>query len=249
MQIEDDINKRVTVVIPTKNEEAAIEKVIDELHSLGFYNILIVDGFSTDNTVNLAKKKGARVINQLGKGKTGALKTAIINIDTPYMIVIDGDYTYDASNIKELLKYSNSSAQVIGVRVPINEKSMSRLHRFGNKVLTLTFNLLMGTRINDVCSGLYLLHTDIAKRLRFEGSGFDVEVEIAAQISRMSRISETIVNYRPRLGKEKLSTWKHGYTILKSIIKLGIKYNPRRFYTLLFIILLAVSSAIYILFF
>ena len=56
-----NINALVTIVIPTKNEENAIEKVIDELHDYGFNNILVVDGFSTDRTVELARKKGAKV--------------------------------------------------------------------------------------------------------------------------------------------------------------------------------------------
>ncbi|GIU71758.1 MAG: hypothetical protein KatS3mg003_1237 [Candidatus Nitrosocaldaceae archaeon] len=220
-----DINKLVTIVIPTKNEENAIESVIDELHDLGFANILVVDGYSTDKTVDLAKKKGARVIHQFGSGKTGALKTAIDNVTTPYMVVIDGDYTYDPSNIYELLRYADTHAEVIGVRVPTSPESMSRLHKFGNKVLTFVFNLLLGVNISDLCSGLYVLRTDVARRLRFEGSGFDVEAEIAAQIAVMDKIAEVPVNYRPRLGKEKLSTWRHGFTILRSIIKFGIKYR------------------------
>lgn len=228
-----NINKLVTIIIPTKNEENAIERVIDELHSLGFTNLLVVDGYSEDKTVELAKKKGARVIFQYGKGKTGALKTAIDNITTPYMVVIDGDYTYDPSNIYELLKYAETHAEVIGVRVPTSPKSMTRLHKFGNKVLTGVFNLLTGAKISDLCSGLYVLRTDIAKQLRFEGSGFDVEAEIATQIAAIDKIAEVPINYRPRLGKEKLSTWKHGFTILSSIIRFGRKYKPRRFYSIL----------------
>lgn len=245
MQREDlkNINSLVTIVIPTKNEENAIENVIDELHSLGFTNILVVDGFSTDRTAELARKKGAKVIHQYGKGKTGALKTAIDNIDTPYMVVIDGDYTYDPSGIKELLRYADTHAEVIGVRVPTSPKSMTRLHKFGNKVLSGVFNLLIGTKISDVCSGLYVLRTDTAKRLRFEGSGFDVEAEIAAQIATLDKIAEVPINYRPRLGKEKLSTWRHGFTILSSIIKFGIKYRPKRFYSVLSIIVLALLAS------
>ncbi len=237
-----NINALVTIVIPTKNEENAIEKVIDELHDYGFNNILVVDGFSTDRTVELARKKGAKVVNQYGRGKTGALKTAIDNITTPYMVVIDGDYTYDPSNIKELLIHADTHAEVIGVRVPTSPESMTKLHKFGNKVLTGVFNLLVGTKISDLCSGLYVLRTNIAKRLRFEGSGFDVEAEIAAQIAAMDKIAEVPINYRPRLGKEKLSTWEHGFTILSSIVKFGIKYRPKRFYSLLSVVILVITS-------
>jgi dolichol-phosphate mannosyltransferase len=227
------ISKDITVVIPTKNEEKAIGKVIDELKGLGFNNILVVDGYSTDKTAEIVKSKQVHLIYQIGKGKTGALQTAIDNVNTSYIMVIDGDYTYDPSNINELLNYIDSHAEVIGFRIPISDKSMTKLHKFGNKVLTFVFNILMGTKISDICSGLYILRTDIAKQLRFTGSGFDVEVEIAAQIASKYSIAEAPINYRPRIGKEKLSTWRHGFSILASIIKFGLKYNPRRFYTLL----------------
>ncbi|MEM0496456.1 MAG: glycosyltransferase, partial [Candidatus Nitrosocaldus sp.] len=72
-----DVNRLVTVVIPTLNEEQGIAKVIEELHSLGITNILVVDGYSSDRTVDVARSLGARVIYQHGKGKTGALKAAV----------------------------------------------------------------------------------------------------------------------------------------------------------------------------
>jgi dolichol-phosphate mannosyltransferase len=65
----------VTVVIPTLNEEAAVGKVIAELNEEGFHNILVVDGYSSDGTVNVVKGNGTRVLYQHGPGKTGALKT------------------------------------------------------------------------------------------------------------------------------------------------------------------------------
>ncbi len=76
-------DKSITVVIPTLNEEEAIGKVLDELQSLGFNNIMIVDGYSTDRTVEIAKQFGVQTIRQHGKGKTGALKTAIEHVETP----------------------------------------------------------------------------------------------------------------------------------------------------------------------
>jgi len=64
-------------------------------HSIGINNILVVDGYSKDRTVEVAKSLNARVIFKHGKGNTDALKTAVEHVDTPYMLVIDGNYTYD----------------------------------------------------------------------------------------------------------------------------------------------------------
>src|SRR5215831_14429614 len=98
-----DFDKLLTIVIPTLNEEQGIARVIDELNQQGFRNILVVDGYSNDATAEVASRMGARVMHQQGKGKTGALKTAIDNVSTPYMLVMDGDYTYDAGSISRLL--------------------------------------------------------------------------------------------------------------------------------------------------
>jgi len=65
----------VTVVVPTFNEEQAIGLVIDELLEVGCKNVLVVDGYSVDGTVRVAESRGVRVVQQIGHGKTGALKT------------------------------------------------------------------------------------------------------------------------------------------------------------------------------
>lgn len=227
------LNNVITVVIPTLNEENGIAKVIEELHALGINNILVVDGYSKDKTVEIAEKMGAKVLYQQGKGKTGALRTAIDVIETQYMLVMDGDYTYDASCIERLVQHMKSYDEIIGARVPTDKASMTGIHKFGNKMITRAFNLLLSTNITDVCSGMYILRTETARDIHLSTSGFDVEVEIAAQVAAAGRLTEVPINYRPRIGKQKLSTWKHGFKITKSIVNLGRTYNPGALYSML----------------
>jgi dolichol-phosphate mannosyltransferase len=92
---------------------------------------------------------------------------------------------------------------------------------------------MMNTDLSDVCSGLYLLRTDKMREFDLATSGFDVEVEIAAQIATSGRIAEVPCDYRPRLGRQKLSTWKGGLRIVKSIFGLAKSYNPGVFYSML----------------
>jgi glycosyltransferase involved in cell wall biosynthesis len=216
------LNTFVTIVIPTLNEQEAIGKVLDELFSMGLKNLLVVDGYSSDGTLDTAKKYPISVILQQGKGKAGALKTAFKNVKTPYMIVIDGDFTYDPSYIPRFLEHMQTYDQIIGVRNLDDKKNISLIHKLGNKVITKTFNALMGTNLSDVCSGMYTLKTEIAKDLDLSSTGFDVEAEIAAQIASSGTITEVPINYRQRIGQQKLSTWKHGFKILSTILKLGI---------------------------
>jgi len=238
-----DINKLITVVIPTLNEEKGIVDTIKELHSLGITNILVVDGYSKDNTVEVAKRLNARVIYQHGKGKTGALKTAVEHVNTPYMLVMDGDFTYDAKCIDRFLEHMDNYDEIIGTRIPVDKYSMTRLHKIGNRVITKIFNWLMNTNISDVCSGMYMLKTDTVKDIDFNTTGFDVEAEIAAQIATIGNITEVPINYRTRVGRQKLSTWKHGYRIIKSILHLARIYNPGAFYSF-FVGLLLIPAGI-----
>ncbi len=217
-----ELNTFVTIVIPTLNEQEAIGKVLDELFSMGLKNLLVVDGYSSDGTLDTAKKYPISVILQQGEGKAGALKTAFKNVKTPYMIVIDGDFTYDPSCIPRFLEHMQKYDQIIGVRNLDDKKNISVIHKLGNKIITKTFNALMGTNLSDVCSGMYTLKTEIAKDLELSSKGFDVEAEIAAQIASSGTITEVPINYRQRIGQQKLSTWKHGFKILSTILKLGI---------------------------
>jgi len=228
-----ELDKIITVVIPTLNEETGIAKVIEELHSLNIKNILVVDGYSKDKTIEVAAKLGAKTLYQQGRGKTGALKTAFDVVETLYMLIIDGDFTYDASSIERLVQHMGSYDEVIGARVPAEKESMTPLHKFGNKLITKVFNLLLSTNISDVCSGMYILRTETARDIHLATSGFDVEVEIAAQVATTGRITEVPINYRPRMGRQKLSTWKHGFKIMKSIVNLGRTYNPGGFYSMI----------------
>ena len=220
---------QVTIVIPVLNEEQAIGKVLDELLDLEFKkeNILVVDGHSTDNTVKEAMKRGVKVIKQHGNGKAGAIETAIEHVHTPYMLVMDGDYTYDPKDIDSLLEHGDRYNEVIGRRP---ENKIGKLHRLGNWAINRVFNLLMGTGLRDVCSGMYLLKTESARKALIETASFDVEVELAAQMSLTGKVTEVPINYRKRIGEPKLRTWRHGLRIILTILNLAIKYNPLFFF-------------------
>jgi len=223
---------QITVVIPVFNEEEAIGLVLEELKREGYTNILIVDNYSSDATAEIVRSKGIDVIQQHGVGKTGALKTAIEHVKTPYMVVMDGDHTYDPKDIEKFLAYIESYDEIIGSR-RFGVENIPKLNRFGNRIFTKLFNLLMGSNLSDVCSGMYMLKTEMARRLEFKSRGFDVEVEIAAQMVMEGRVTEVPINYRKRLGKRKLSPLRDGFRIMVSILKLAQIYNPAMFFSIL----------------
>ena len=221
----------LTIVIPTLNEAEVIGRVLDEVMSVGVPrdNVLIIDGGSTDGTVDIAKLRGVRVVMQEGRGKADAIKTASKYVTTRYTLFMDGDYTYPAKFIDELYsKVREGYDLVIGWRL-YGKESQPWIYRLGNKLLTSIFNILFGTHLHDVLSGMYIVRTEVLKELMFETRGFGIESEIVAHVvSTSGKVNEVPIEYRKRLGKKKLSV-KHGLQILREIIRLTWRYNPTFF--------------------
>jgi dolichol-phosphate mannosyltransferase len=213
-------------VIPTLNEEASLGPLIQDLKSKGFGKIIVVDGYSSDKTVEVASKFGAEVIMQYGKGKAGGLQTAFQVVSSPYLVVMDGDGSYDPSDLSKFLPLIGTYDFVKGVRS--RNESMSLLHKFGNRIITKTFDFLFGTSIGDVCSGMYMLRTEMVKHLHFERHPMTVEQEIAAEMVQASGLITTIpINYRRRFGGiSKTNTWRQGFRDLLTNFNLARLYNP-----------------------
>jgi len=215
----------VTVVLPALNEKEAVESVIRELKQEGYKNIIVIDGYSDDGTFELAQQNGVKVTRQHGVGKSMAIKTAIEQVKTPFLIVMDADCTYAAEDIAKFLPHSTSYDEIIGFRTN-GRGNIPWLNRLGNWLITKSFNFLFGTNLKDVCSGMYMLRSDFAKQMNLETRGFDVEVEIAAQAAKEARITQIPINYKDRVGNKKLSSWKDGFKILTSVWKLARLHNP-----------------------
>jgi len=222
------VKDKVTVVLPALNEADGILPVIKELREDGYEKILVVDGYSSDKTAESAHENGVKVLYQHGIGKAGAVRTAIERIETPYVVFMDADHTYDPKDIWRMLLHSEHYSHVIGAR---DRKHIPRVHRFGNWVISQTFSLLFGVKTSDVCSGMYLLETEEVRKYDVEESGFLVEIELAAQSASQENLTEVPINYRPRIGTRKLNTWKHGLAILSAAFRLARRYNPILLYS------------------
>jgi dolichol-phosphate hexosyltransferase len=221
----------VTVVIPTLNEEKAIGPVIDELEHEGFTTVLVVDGHSTDGTVEVAQGRGVTVIKQRGVGKGGAIETAASYVTTPFMLVIDGDGTYPAADAFNLLDHASQYDEVIGGRTA-GRDNIPRINRLGNRLISWAFRLLFDVPVTDVLSGMYVVSTETVREMHLNSTSFDIEVEIACNVASSGRITQAPIGYRPRIGEQKLRS-ADGRRILSTVVWMAYYNNPLLLYSAL----------------
>lgn len=205
----------VTVVIPTRNEEASIGAVIEEVHkALGnrLLEVLVVDTESQDQTRAIAAAKGARILPEPRRGYGRAYKTGFAAARGTYIVTLDADLTYPADRIPDFLSALESSRAdfVSGDRISnLRGDAMTGMHRLGNFVLSGAFRTLFRTEIRDSQSGMWAFRRDILPRLSLihEGMAFSEELKIEA-IRGGFRFLEIPIDYRVRVGDKKIRSMR-----------------------------------------
>jgi dolichol-phosphate hexosyltransferase len=217
----------ICVILPALNEEQSIGKVIDEipraeLEKTGYrVEVLVVDGSSTDRTVEIAQSHGAKVLIEPRRGKGRAMRTGLDVAKADYIFMLDADYTYPATYIPQMLQLLKKYPAVIGSRLQgkRDSGSMRRFNTVGNYWLTGLANLLYLTRISDVCTGYWGFRGDVIRNLHLKSDGFQFEAELLVRLRKQGyKIGELPVNYRCREGKAKLSGLKDGFAIARFLI-------------------------------
>ncbi|KUH34399.1 glycosyl transferase [Thermococcus celericrescens] len=234
MKYQRDIRPEdVTILIPTKNEEEGIGWVIEEFQKLGYNNILVIDGHSTDRTREIAEEKGASVVLQTGRGKGQAVAEAFKMVDSEVIVMIDGDGTYDPKDVEKLLEpiRRGIAEHVIGNRLVNFEKgAFTRLNLIGNKIFNALFRFFYGVPVYDLLTGYRAVTKDLYKSVELEKHGFEVETELTVEtIAKGFRIAEVPISYRRRRGDANLHPIKDGWRIGKAIVGMLVRYNPGRY--------------------
>ncbi|OQB38028.1 MAG: Glycosyltransferase AglJ [Euryarchaeota archaeon ADurb.Bin165] len=222
--------EQVCVLIPTLNEEPTIGLLIDRFHALGYSDVLVVDGNSIDKTREIALKSGAKVIVQKGKGKGAAFIQAIKQISKPYILLIDGDNTYDPIDADNLvLSLLSGHDQALGNRlIPSNYHSFNRLNLFGNRVLNWLFKVSHGRYLHDILTGYRAFTLESLQRMRLYEEGFGIETEVSSEAVRNEdKVAIVPVAYGIRVGSDtKLDPLHDGIKIGRTIYRLAKLNNP-----------------------
>lgn len=226
--------KKIAVVIPCYNEAASIAKVIDKLprakltkglFKLGVY---VVDNNSTDNTAHLAKKAGATVIHEPRKGKGHALRAAFAQLpdEIDYVVMLDGDDTYDPEEIMRMIEplQSNFCDVVVGSRLGgrIQASAMTTLNRLGNWFFTNAVRIVYRANVTDVLTGYFAWKKEALDALypHLKSEGFAIEMEMVTKMARLKqRLASVPISYHPRDGESNLHPLRDGARILRMFIK------------------------------
>lgn len=216
----------VSVVIPTLNEAenlpgvlSRIPKIVDE--------IVVVDGHSQDDTVEIAKKvcPAAKVIFQKNKGKGDALRSAFACVQGDIVVQIDADGSMDPTEIEKFATTVNEGYDVVkGSRYLFGGGSSDfTLQRsIGNRMFVTLVNLLFSARYTDLCYGYMAFRKDALDRLKdsLEGNGFQIETELCIKAKKLGlRIAE-VPSFEGRRvnGNSRLNVVRDGFRILQMII-------------------------------
>ena len=199
------------MVIPTRNEESSIGRVIDEVAASlrgREAEVLVVDTDSRDRTVAIAQARGARVIREPRRGYGRAYKTGFAAARGAFVVTLDADFTYPASRIPDLLApVERGEADLVSAdRLSrVTEEAMSGMHRLGNGMLNLAFQILYRHPIRDSQSGMWAFRRDILSRLDLVSDGMPFSEEFKLEVLvRGLRHMEVPVDYRPRVGSKKI---------------------------------------------
>jgi glycosyltransferase involved in cell wall biosynthesis len=238
----------VAVLIPCHNEALTIGDVVNDFRAaLPSCRVYVYDNNSTDDTVARAREAGAIVRKEQLQGKGNVVRRMFSDIDADVYLMSDGDGTYDPKIAPELIRMIAADAldMVVGVRLPDEtEGSFRPGHRAGNKTLTKFVGWLFGHRFSDILSGYRAFSRRFVKSFPALATGFEIETELTIHALELKMpVGEIAATYatRPKGSHSKLSTWRHGFRILATIIFLFKEVRPARFFGGIFIILALVS--------
>jgi len=217
---------KVSVIIPTMNEERSIGLVIEEvkkaLDGKRLYEILVVDTDSKDRTREIARASGAVVIDEPRRGYGRAYKTGFEKATGDIIATLDADMTYPASDVPVLadrLEADGLDFITTNRLARMEEGAMSAKHRVGNWILSTATRVLFRIRVKDSQSGMWVFRRDLVGRLRLDSDGMAMSEEIKIEAFRKGKAVELPITYRPRMGEVKLNSWRDGWGNLRFLFK------------------------------
>jgi glycosyltransferase involved in cell wall biosynthesis len=227
---------RIAVLLPCYNEEAAIAQTIAGFQAaLPRAALYVYDNNSSDRTRELAAAAGAIVRTERMQGKGHVVRRMFADIEADVYVMADGDATYDAAAAPELVRrlVDEQLDMVVGARKSEVEEAYRRGHRLGNRLFTGLLASLFGRSFSDIFSGYRVFSRRFVKSFPALSRGFETETEISVHALELAMpVAEVVTAYgaRPEGSASKLSTYRDGWRIMKTILHLFRIERPVLFY-------------------
>lgn len=226
----------LSIVVPCLNEAKTlpivIAKGLTSIERLGLRGeVIVADNGSTDDSVVIAQKAGARVVHCPDKGYGNALRCGFAHAKGKFLIMGDADDSYNFAEIDDLVTYLREGYDlVIGTRLKgrIEKGAMPFLHRYvGTPILTRILNILFGTRITDCNCGMRGIKRSVIEKMALESPGmeFASEMIIRAGVMKIAIKEVPITLYKDKRDvAPHLHTWRDGWRHLKYMLLFSPTY-------------------------
>jgi glycosyltransferase involved in cell wall biosynthesis len=227
---------RIAVVLPCYNEEAAIAETVAGFRAaLPGATIYVYDNNSRDRTVEIAERSGAIVRSERQQGKGHVVRRMFADVDADIYVMADGDLTYDpaAAPAMVAMLVDEQLDMVVGTRQHDAAEAYRGGHVLGNKLFTGLLSRLFGRSFSDIFSGYRVFSRRFVKSFPVLSEGFEIETEIsvhALELKMPVGEVETAYGARPEGSASKLSTYRDGWRILRTIGTLYRVERPVLFY-------------------
>jgi glycosyltransferase involved in cell wall biosynthesis len=227
---------RLAIVLPCYQEEATIAETVTAFaRSRPDAVIYVYDNNSTDRTAERAAAAGAIVRREGRQGKGNVMRRAFADIEADVYVMCDGDATYDASRVDDLigLVVEDKIDMVVGARVPVDESAHRTGHAFGNTLFNRIADWLFGSEFTDIFSGYRAFSRRFVKSLPIITDGFEIETELTVHaIDLRVPVAEVRLPFgkRPDGSASKLRTARDGLRILWALLLLTKEVRPFSFF-------------------
>lgn len=245
---------KIAVLIPCYNEAKTIEKVVKDFRAeLPEAVIYVYDNNSTDHTDEIARQAGAVVRYEYQQGKGNVIRRMFAEIDAQCYVMVDGDDTYPATQVKEMVDkvLNNKADMVVGDRLSSTyfEENKRPFHNFGNSIVRASINTLFKNDIKDIMTGYRAFSYRFVKTFPVLSKGFEIETEMSIHaIDKNMYVENVVIEYRdrPEGSESKLNTYSDGFKVLKTIMRLFRTYRPMAFFGIISLFLIILATAFFV---
>ena len=241
---------RIAVILPCYNEEAAIAQTVAGFRAvLPGAAIYVYDNNSRDRTVAVARDAGAIVRTERMQGKGNVVRRMFADVDADIYVMADGDATYDPAAVPAMIAKLRDEGldMVVGTRVHEAADAYRRGHVLGNRAMTGLLAGLFGRSFTDIFSGYRVFSRRFVKSFPVLSAGFEIETEISVHALELKMpVGEIETRYlaRPEGSVSKLSTYRDGARIARTILSLYRIEKPVLFFGMIALLLAVLAVAL-----